>query len=53
LSANEVIEKVDYDEAVNEKRNVIKKLQSEILEKKDMLKRYTKSTEMVEKSKMN
>ena len=52
LSANEVIEKVDYDEVVNEKRNVIKKLQSEILEKKDMLKRYTKSTEMVEKSKM-
>ncbi|PEQ66178.1 hypothetical protein CN474_26930 [Bacillus thuringiensis] len=27
----------------------IKKLQSEILEKKDMLKRYTKSTDMVRK----
>ncbi|MCB7162447.1 zinc ribbon domain-containing protein [Bacillus subtilis] len=34
LLANEVIEKVDYDEAVNENRNVIKKLQSEILQKK-------------------
>jgi hypothetical protein len=53
LLANEVIEKVDYDKAVNENRNVIKKLQSEFLEKKDMLKRYKKSTEMVEKSKMN
>ncbi|WML27218.1 hypothetical protein [Neobacillus sp. OS1-33] len=53
MSANEVLEKVDYDEAVNENRNVIKKLQSEILEKKDMLKLYTKSTEMVEKPKMN
>ncbi|MDF2787668.1 MAG: recombinase family protein [Neobacillus sp.] len=49
LLANEVIEKVDYDEAVNENRNAIKKLQSEILQKKDMLKRYTKSTEMVQK----
>jgi site-specific DNA recombinase len=49
LLANEVIEKVDYDEAVNENRNVIKMLQSQILEKKDTLKRYTKSTEMVQK----
>lgn len=49
MLANEVIEKVDYDEAVNENRNVIKKLQSEILEKKDKLKRNTKNTEMVQK----
>jgi site-specific DNA recombinase len=47
LLADAVIEKVDYDEAVNENRNVISKLQSEILQKKDMLKQYTKSTGMI------
>ncbi|MEH6946544.1 hypothetical protein V7068_05615 [Bacillus sp. JJ634] len=49
LLANEVIEKVDYDEAVNENRKVIKELQSEILQKKDMLKQYAKNTEMLQK----
>ncbi|MFS0779271.1 recombinase family protein [Neobacillus sp. 3P2-tot-E-2] len=49
LLANEVIEKLDYDEAVNENRSEIKKLQSDILQKKEMLKQYTKSTEMLQK----
>ncbi|MFB5285333.1 hypothetical protein [Peribacillus sp. Hz7] len=49
LLANEVIEKVDYDEAVNENIKVIKELQSEILQKKDMLKQYAKNTEMLQK----
>ncbi|MFJ8247518.1 DUF4368 domain-containing protein [Peribacillus asahii] len=44
-----MIEKVDYDEAVNENRKVIKELQSEILQKKDMLKQYAKNTEMLQK----
>lgn len=49
LLANEVIDKVEYDDAVNENRNEIKKLQSEILQKRDILKHYTESTEMLQK----